>query len=69
VADSSIVIRVDSTRGGSTVSYTSKGRYVSFQTAGYQAHLPKQAIQPTTSLKAYWTSVLDIVLADIAANG
>lgn len=64
-----IVVRVTSTRGASTISFTSKGRYVSFTTAGYQVVLPKQAIQPTTSLKAFWTSVLAIVQAEIAALG
>lgn len=69
MADSSIVIRIDSTRGGSTVQYTSKGRYASLQTAGYQRRLLKQPIQPTADLKSYWASVLAIVQADIAANG
>jgi hypothetical protein len=62
-----IVIRVTSSRGASTVSYTTKGRYVSFTTAGLTAQLLKQPIQPTTSLAAFWLSVLAIVQAEILA--
>ena len=50
------------------MSYTSKGRYVSFTTAGYQRELLGQPIQPTTSLEAFWLAVLGIVQADITAN-
>lgn len=64
-----IVIRVRSSRGASHVQYTSKGRYISFQTAGYQVDLPRQPIQPTTDLKAFWLSVLALVTAEITANG
>lgn len=67
-AESKITIRVRSSRGASTVSYTTNGRYVSFSTAGYQRQLPGEPIQPTSSLEAYWASVLGIVQADIAAN-
>jgi len=63
-----ISIRVTSSRGKSTVSYTSKGRYVSFTTSGYQRQLIEQALQPTSSLSAFWLSVLAIVQADITAN-
>ena len=68
-ADSKITIRVRSSRGASTVSYSTNGRYVSFTTAGYNRHLAGQPIQPTSSLKAFWTSVLAIVQADVTANG
>ena len=50
------------------MSYTSKGRYVSFTTAGYQRELLSQPIQPTTGLSEFWLSVLAIVQADITAN-
>lgn len=62
-----IVIRVTSARGSSTISYTTKGRYVSFTTSGLTDQLLKQPIQPTTSLAAFWLSVLAIVQADITA--
>jgi hypothetical protein len=63
-----ISIRVTSSRGKSTISYTSKGRYVSFTTAGYQRQLLEQSIQPTSSLSVFWLSVLALVVADITAN-
>lgn len=68
-AESKITIRVRSSRGASTVSYTTNGRYVSFPTSGYQVSLPGQPIQPTSSLKAFWISVLTIVQAEIEAAG
>lgn len=63
-----ITVRVTSARGSSKVSYTSKGRYVSFTTAGYQRQLLGQPIQPTTSLEAFWANVIGAVLADMEAN-
>jgi len=63
-----IVIRVTSSRGGSKISYTSKGRYVSFPTTGYQRELLSQPIQPTSTLSAFWLSVIGAVLADITAH-
>lgn len=63
-----ISIRVTSSRGKSTVSYTSKGRYVSFVTSGYQRQLINEPIQSTASLSAFWLGVLDAVVADITAN-
>jgi hypothetical protein len=66
---SKITIRVDSSRGASTVSYSTTGRYVSFPTSGYQVSLPGQPIQPTATLKGFWLSVLAIVQAEIEAVG
>lgn len=66
---SEITIRVYSSRGASKVQYTSKGRYISFQTAGYNSTLNQQPIQTTSSLKAFWLGVLAQVQADITANG
>lgn len=63
-----IVVRVTSSRGRSTISYTSKGRYVSFTTSGYNRQLLGQPIQPTSSLSAFWLAVLGAVVADITAN-
>lgn len=68
-SQSKITIRVGSSRGASTVSYTTTGQYVSFPTSGYQVSLTGQPIQPTSSLKAFWTSVLAIVQAQIEASG
>lgn len=62
-----IVIDVTSSRGAATIRYSTKGRYVSFTTAGLTDQLLKQPIQPTTSLEAFWLSVLAIVQDDITA--
>ncbi|HEV2225138.1 MAG TPA: hypothetical protein VGR84_19250 [Candidatus Acidoferrales bacterium] len=65
---SKIVISVQAARGSTRVSYSTKGRYVSFITNGYQRQLLQQSLQPTSSLSAYWQSVIGLVLADIEAN-
>jgi hypothetical protein len=64
-----LIIDVTSSRGASTVSYTTKGRYVSFTTAGLTDVLMKQPILPTSTLPAFWLAVLAIVQADITAGG
>lgn len=64
-----IVIRVYASRGGSTIQYTSKGRYISFTTNGYNKTLNNQPIQPTASLKVFWEAILAAVQADVTANG
>lgn len=63
-----IVIRVQSHRGASTISYTTKGKYVSFQTAGLGNTLQRQPLISTASLTAFWLQVLGIVQADITAG-
>lgn len=63
-----ITIRVGSTRSASSISYRTTGRYVSYTTSGLDVDMPGQAIQPTQSLKAFWTSVLTAVLADVEAS-
>lgn len=63
-----LTIRVTATRGGSTVQFSSNGRYVSFNAAGYQRQMIAQPVQPTASLEAFWTSVLAIVQASITAT-
>lgn len=60
-----MTIRVTSSRGASTVSYSTNGRYVSFNAAGLNEQLLQQPIQPTTGLSAFWTSVLEIVQASV----
>lgn len=63
-----MTIRVTASRGASTVSFSSNGRYVSFSTGGYQRQLLGQPVQPTASLDAFWASVLAAVQASLAAN-
>lgn len=67
-AQAKITIRVTSTRGGSTVNFSSAGSYVSTPMNGYSVSLPGQPIQPTADQKTFWTSVLDLVQAQIAAS-
>lgn len=63
-----MTIRVTSSRGASTVRISSNGRYVSFNTSGYQRTLTGQPVQPTTSLAAFWTSILAIVQESITTT-
>lgn len=60
-----LVVRVNSARGSSKITYSTKGRYVSFTTAGLSEQLLGQPIQPTSSLEAFWLSVLGLVQASI----
>lgn len=66
-SQSKLTIRVRSARGSSTVDYSTTGRYINLQTNGISADLPRQPIQPTTTAKAFWQSVLAIVTAEINA--
>lgn len=63
-----ITVRVTSSRGASTVQFTSVGNYVSTPVNGYQITLTGQPIQPTADDKTFWTSVLAIVQAYITDN-
>lgn len=63
-----ITIRVGSTRSASSISYRTSGRYISTPTTGLEANLAGQPVQPTGTLKAFWTSVLEAVLADVEAS-
>lgn len=60
-------IRITSTRGASKFQIVTKGRYVSFVTAGINLSLPQQPIQPTTDLKTFWLSALALVTAQVEA--
>lgn len=62
-----LTIRVGSARGSSSVQFSSNGRYVSKAVNGYNVSMPGQPIQPTADTKTFWTSVLAIVQAEIAA--
>lgn len=62
-----MTIRVTSARGSSTISYITKGRYVSFTTGGLSDTLTGQPIQPTSTLSAFWLSVLAAVTAEVTA--
>lgn len=63
-----ITVRVTSSRGASTVAFSSAGTYVSTPENGYSVSLPGQPILPTTDQKTFWTAVLAIVQAQITAS-
>lgn len=63
-----LVITVRSARGSSTISYSTKGRYVSLITNTLQNILGSQPIQPTITPQAFWGSVLDVVETDITGH-
>ena len=63
-----LTIRVVSARGSTKISYNTNGRYVSFTTAGLSNVLEKQQLLSTASLEAFWTAVVGLVAADIAAG-
>lgn len=60
-----MTIRVTAARGSSTVQFSTTGRYVSLTTAGITEQLLQQPIQPSTSNKAFWLSVLALVQAEL----
>jgi hypothetical protein len=61
-----LTVRVGSTRGGSTISLSSSGRYASLNTNEVREDLAQQPIQPTASEQVFWTSVLAAVQQIIA---
>lgn len=63
-----MTIRVTASRGGSTVQFSTNGRYVSFNTSGYQRQLLGQPVQSTASLDAFWAGILSAVQASLTAN-
>lgn len=66
-AESKLTVRVRSARGSSTISYSTTGRYINLQTNGLGSTVPREPIQPTSSSKAFWQSVLAVVTAEINA--
>jgi hypothetical protein len=62
-----MTITVGSARGSSSLRISTSGRYVNLATNAVNLQLARQPIQPTTTAKAFWTSVLANVQAQIAA--
>ena len=65
---SKMTVRVRSTRGATTIQYSTTGKYVSFTTAGLTDTLLKQPILSTANLEEYWLAVLALVQADITSK-
>lgn len=64
---SKLTIRVTSQRGSSGISYSTGGRYINLATNTVSDDLARQPVQPTSSEKAFWLSVLGIVTADVTS--
>lgn len=62
-----LTVWVTSQRGSSGVRFSTAGRYISLPTNGISEDLTRQPVQPTSSAKAFWLSVLAIVNAQISA--
>lgn len=60
-----MTIRVDAARASSTVRISTAGRYLSLNTNQISEQLLSQPVQPTSSDKAFWLSVLAIVTAEL----
>jgi hypothetical protein len=66
-AVATIAVRVRAARGSSNVTISTSGRYVGLTTNAINLTVNRQPVQPTASAKAFWTSVLAIVQAQITA--
>lgn len=62
-----MTIRVGSSRGASNVSFSTAGKYISLAVNGINESMPRQPVQPTSSAKAFWLSVLAVVTAEVNA--
>lgn len=64
-AESKITIRVSSSRGATTVRYSTTGRYQRLQTNGLNNVLMSLPQQPTTNSRVFWEAILPLVQSDI----
>ena len=62
-----LTVRVGAARGSSTINVSTSGRYINLATNAINLHNTRQPVQPTSTAKAFWTSVLTLVQAEIAA--
>lgn len=62
-----MTVTVSSQRGASTITFSTKGRYISLPVNGISANLPRQPVQPTANALAFWQSVMAIVVAQLPA--
>lgn len=61
-----MTVRVTASRGASTVSFSTAGKYISLQVNGINQSMPRSPIQPTSSSGAFWRAVLAQVQAQVA---
>jgi hypothetical protein len=67
-AESKITIRVSSTRAGTTVRYSTTGRYLRLQTNGLNGVLMNQGTQPNDTSQHFWEAILPLVQAAITGH-
>lgn len=60
-------ITVGSSRGASSLRISTSGRYISLAANDIAVDAPRQPIQPTTSSKAFWLSILALATAQVQA--
>lgn len=60
-----IVIRVTPARRTETISWQGSGQFGNLTLSQEFGELPNQPLTSTTSVKAYWTAVLNAVLANL----
>ena len=63
-----LTVRVTSQRAGSTIQFSTGGRYISLPTNGIGDTLTKQPVMTTASAQAFWLQVLPLVQAAITAE-
>ena len=68
-AESKITIRVSTSRGATTVRYSTTGRYIRLLTNGINGTLTGLPMQPNGTSQAFWSAVLPLVEAAIAEPG
>lgn len=64
-----MTIRVSSSRGSTTVRYSTTGRYIRLLTNGINGVLTGLPMQPNGTSDAFWTAVLPLVEAAISEPG
>lgn len=60
-------ITVGSSRGASSLRISTNGRYISLATNDITIDAPRQPIQPTSTSKAFWLSILALATAQVEA--
>lgn len=63
-----ITIRVRHNRTGTSVAYSTTGRYFGLQTAGFLRDLTGLPVMSTADAAVFWEAVLPLVIADLTAN-
>ena len=65
-AESKLTIRVSSSRGASTIRYSTTGKYGRLLTNGLNDVMTELPLLTTTSSRDFWTAVLPFIVSSIA---